>query len=110
MFEKLAKGDEEKLKMENARQRRDFVRSVATIGSEVELEARLQNSTDLLAKGKVTKVEEDGRFEVTLESGEVVRFNAYGICMPWFRQLQLKIDKYGYSWSADSTPIAKEKV
>ena len=76
-------------------------------GAEVELEARLQNSTDTLAKGKVTKVEEDGRFEVTLEGGEIVRFNAYGICMPWFRQLQLKIDKYGYSWSADSTPIAK---
>lgn len=100
--------DTDEIKMANAKERRDFVAKIAVMGAEVELEERLQNSSDVLAKGKVTKVEKDGTFEVTIEDGEVVRFNAYGICMPWLRQLQLKIDSYGYQWADDSRPILKK--
>lgn len=61
-------------------------------GNRVDLQTRLQDDSPTLHQGTITKVREDGCFEVTLDgSNEVVHFNPYGICMPWNRQLQIKI-------------------
>lgn len=68
-----------------------LVKELAVVGNKVELQIRGNRDNPVTGHGTVSKVEEQGTFEVTLEEGEVVRFNSFGVCMPWNRQLQVRV-------------------
>ncbi len=71
--------------------RSERMKGLIVLGSEVEVQDRLNDDSPVVGRGKISKVEKEDLFEVTLSDGEVVRFNSHGICMPWGRQLQIKI-------------------
>jgi hypothetical protein len=60
-----------------------------SVGTIVEVQARLQNNSPVQHTGTVIAIH-NGCYTVRLCTEEVVRFNRYGICMPFQRQLQIK--------------------
>ncbi len=67
------------------------ISSLVVLGKIVHLEQRNLDNGPIIGQGKISKINNDGTFELTADGGEVLNFNRHGLSMPYQRQLQVRI-------------------